>query len=300
MRNLLICLTLISVVSCAPKNTSPTNNVKNSSIINGSNVKENDAINKSIVAVLNTKSQYLCTGSLIAPNIILTAAHCAPDRISNVKIIFGTDIDNIMGSLEPDVKDEHILQAVDFKVSSSWNPKDETREIDTGDIMLIKFKGNVPEGYAPATFLADDSSLKIGTVVTVAGYGVDDVDTSKEVNIKKFPNLEDAIQSGEVTCQDEANGKHAHCFKVQMSGDGILRTTKAPINFIHETEINLNETKSGTCSGDSGGPAYIEKNGDFFLFGVTSRGSGLCNEVGVYTNALFYKDWIAATIKAFN
>jgi secreted trypsin-like serine protease len=91
-----------------------------------------------------------------------------------------------------------------------------------------------------------------------------------------------------------------NCFEIETDGDGILRQTTAPISSLYETEIRLDERKAGTCSGDSGGPAFIKQNGEYYLFGVTSRGSVLCNDVGVYTNALHFRPWIARVIKLFN
>jgi secreted trypsin-like serine protease len=300
MRNLINIASLILLASCTPNSQDSKYHLKNSSIINGVAIKDGEVFGSSVVAVYNIKEESICSGSLITPNIVMTAAHCAPARASNVKIIFASDVDSMMGALEPDVKDAHILQATDFRVGPTWDPNNTTREIDTGDIMLIKFKGELPEGYRPATMLSDSEArqlLKIGTAVTVAGYGVDNVDISKEINTKTFIDLEGAILEGEVTCDDDKNGNHIKCFKLQMSGDGILQMAEAPIGSIHETEINLDERKAGTCSGDSGGPAFIKKDDILYLFGVTSRGSELCNNAGVYTNALFYKTWINDTIK---
>lgn len=300
MNRVVISLALLSLFSCAPKTATQNAEIKKSSIINGFKLKDGDALAMSTVSVYNVKDNYICTGTLIAPNIVLSAAHCAPEKASNSKIIFGTDVDFILNARELDVKQEYMLSVTDFKVSTKWDPNNETIEIDTGDIAVFKFKGNLPAGYKPAVFLKDESLLKIGNMVTVAGYGVDDVDTSKQINPKKYKDLEDAIAMGEVYCEDDLQGRHEKCYKVEMTGDGILRQTEAPIAFIHETEIRLNETKAGTCSGDSGGPAYIKKDGEYFFFGVTSRGSALCDEVGVYTNALYYLPWINETIKTLN
>ena len=297
MRQMFIVIGLLGLVACSQKSNNSEVKIKNSSVINGTEVKSNDLIAKSIVAVYNAKDRYLCTGTLIAPNIVLTAAHCAPEKVTQMKIVFTNDLDDTINSREPDVLQQYVLPATDFKVHPKWDANNETIENNTSDIALVKFKGEAPTGYAPATFIADDSALKIGDVMTVAGYGVDDVDFTKEINPKTFHNLDQAIESGEVICNEEVKGKPADCYKVEMTGDGILRTTEAPISFVLETEIRLNEKKAGTCSGDSGGPLFLKKDNIFYLVGVTSRGSSLCNEVGVYTKALSYKAWIADTSK---
>lgn len=295
MQRVIIVLTLIAISSCAPKSSHKKNIVINTSIINGRDVLEKEAIANSVVGVFNSKKNTICSGTLIAPNIVLTAAHCAPERASNVKIVFSNDIDYIMNTREQDILQEYVLSAVDFRVGPSWDPKNES-EVNTGDIALIKFKGTIPPGFKPAQFLADGSLLKMGAIVTVAGFGVNTVSTTK-VDPKKYQNLEEAIAYGEVVCDDEANGAKINCVEVETNGDGILRTTEAPIKAIDQSEITLDEKKAGTCNGDSGGPAFIRLNGELYLFGVTSRGSALCNEVGVYTNALYFKGWINDTIK---
>jgi hypothetical protein len=295
----LIAFGLITLVSCSPK-TSNDLHIKNSFIINGASVLANDPIATSVVAVYNAKTKYLCTGTLIAPHVVLTAAHCTPERVSQVKIIFSNDIDDVLNSRELDMIAELVLPATDFKVGPTWDPKNEA-ENNTGDIALFKFNGDLPSGYAPATFIADDSVLKRGDMMTMVGFGVDDVDMSKEIDPKKYHNIDEAIATGEVTCNGvDRQGQPIDCYKVKLTGDGILRQTQAPISTIFDTEIRLNESKSGTCSGDSGGPLFLKKDNAYFLVGVTSRGSALCNDVGVYTRALFYKSWISETLKAFN
>ena len=47
------------------------------------------------------------------------------------------------------------------------------------------------------------------------------------------------------------------------------------------------------CSGDSGGPMSCEYNGVWYVAGVTSWGSLMCQGVpGVYTRLTYYDDWI--------
>ncbi len=292
MFRLLFAASLVALVSCTPKRSGLVENSPSASIINGQDVKEGAPITSSVVALLDTKENYLCTGSLIAPNIILTAAHCMPNRASDLKVIFANDVDDVTNSLEPDVRQAHVLSVTDFKANPKYKPNSGI-QVDTGDIALVKFKGQPPEGYKPATFLPDQKVLQRGAMVTVAGYGVNHVETTV-IDPKKYRgNIDDAIDSGEVVCDEPKR----NCMSVEMTGDGILRQGQAPISSVQETEVRLDERKAGTCSGDSGGPAYIETNGQFFLFGITSRGSALCDSTGVYTNALEYKQWIVDTIK---
>lgn len=296
MSRFFIVLVFVSIVACAPKSSKETAKTIHSSIINGTNVKENDVLAKHVVAVYNEKNKSICSGALIGSNLVLTAAHCLSDKASHLKIIFNEDADYIIYAREPDVREEFMLSGIQFKAGPKWNPANEP-EFDTGDIAIVKFKGNIPTRYSPVKLLTDASLLKVGTTVTLAGFGVNIVKTAS-VDPNTFPKLDEAISYGEVVCEEDDSGKKSKCLSVDTEGDGILRTTEAPISEFKETEVVLDETKSGTCSGDSGGPAFIKKNGELLLFGVTSRGGALCNDIGVYTNVLTYQSWISETINS--
>ncbi|MBP9680933.1 MAG: trypsin-like serine protease [Bacteriovorax sp.] len=287
---------LLILVSCTPNFNQRVSIPLNSAIINGQEIRENAPIAVNVVGLYNKKKNTICTGSLIAPNIVLTAAHCAPERLSHLSVVFSTNIDSTINAREQDILQELVLSATDFKVSPNWNPKDEEREQNTGDIALIKFKGDAPENYKLTPLLSEESTLKVGDLVTIAGYGFNTVQTTP-VSENQFPSIEKAYEDGDIFCQEDEKGKPYQCVTVEMSGDSILRKAVAPIDRILETEIILDEHKAGTCNGDSGGPAYILKDNQYYLFGVTSRGSELCNEFGAYTNALKYKNWINETIK---
>jgi secreted trypsin-like serine protease len=51
-----------------------------------------------------------------------------------------------------------------------------------------------------------------------------------------------------------------------------------------------------SCKGDSGGPAYIDVDGEWQLAGATSRGTckarRICGDGGIYTRVHAYVDWI--------
>lgn len=292
MSRSVLVLGLIALVSCTPQSQPGVELKKDAAIMGGSMVAENAAIASGIVGIYDTQDNSICTGSLISENLVLTAAHCATSKPSKLKIVFGVDIDATMSIREPDVQQELTRTVSAIQVHSSYKPEEqEEKETDWGDIAILKFPGKLPAGYKPVALLQDDSLLKKGFVVTLAGYGVSHIDL-EPIDARKVRDIEEAIEYGEVICDDNLK----NCLKVDMSGDGELRQTTAPVSFLTETEVFLDESKGrGTCSGDSGGPAYVQKNGQYFLFGITSRGSQLCDSVGVYTNTVYYNNWIRET-----
>lgn len=146
---------------------------------------------------------------------------------------------------------------------------DRNRKIDTADIALVRIRDTyLPVGYKPAAILEDFTSLKDGGEVVVAGYGL-----NWALGVKK--------------------------------GAGILRTTKLKMSQARhgQTELMLSQSlKKGVCSGDSGGPAYVERNGQLYLAGVASRGdaavmllSPKCDKFSIYSRVDAYTTWIKET-----
>ncbi|MGZ6427588.1 MAG: S1 family peptidase [Bdellovibrio sp.] len=294
MNRLLSLLCILSLVSCGydnkNKNVQPALNTK-LGIMGGTLVQEQEPLNTWIVGIYDQKDRSFCTGSLIANNFVLTAAHCVTAKPSHLKIVFGLDLDAIMTTHEQDIFRTYTRSIVGYKVHPNYRSnKQQEKDTDWGDIAIIKFSGSLPPGYQPVPLLPDDSILKRGLQIAVAGYGVSQVDV-EPVDASKMKDFDEAVAYGEVLCDDDST--RSNCVKVDMSGEGVLQKTKAFVSSVQETEFRLDESKGqGTCSGDSGGPAFVEQNGQAYLVGVTSRGSPLCNDTGVYTNAVYYKDWI--------
>lgn len=77
---------------------------------------------------------------------------------------------------------------------------------------------------------------------------------------------------------------------------GTKHKTMATLDWMGgETEINIGGDGVGSCSGDSGGPAYVRlADGSWRVFGINSRGSG-CGGVGVYGLIHGHVQWIEDT-----
>ncbi len=300
MKKLIVVGLFAFLASCgfSAKDSSENNQV-GSGIVGGSLVDERDPLAAGVVAIIDVKEGAICTGSLIGPNLVLTAAHCAyHTKPSNLRIVFGVYVDMVMNSMEPDIVQEYVRTADRIAVHPGYDPNSQNDNENLHDIAIIRFRGQHPVEYTPVQILPQSSMLRVGDQVIVAGYGVSEV-TTKDVDAKDIPNIDEALAWGEVICKDDV--KKTGCQKVEASGDGELRQANVAVTEIWDSEVVFDQTSGrGSCSGDSGGPAYVEKNGQLYLFGITSRGDVLCNQVGIYTNAAEFSGWIKNSIRDFN
>jgi secreted trypsin-like serine protease len=232
----------------------------NSSIIGGTTVDANDWIAHTVVAFVstNSQSQALCTASLVADDLAITAAHCIVDDPSAPKsiytLIFSTNIKNAQATL---------LRQIDkVEIPSEWNPGAQPDK-NTSDVALVHFTGGLPTGYVYSDLLPFDQTLSAGQSVELAGYGISDATAN--------------------------------------TGAGILRKTTVTVLDPHysPSEISFDQSKGGgACHGDSGGPAYFVIDNHPYLFGITSRGGGNCDQDVVYTEIAAYQAWFTSAVAA--
>ena len=138
-----------------------------------------------------------------------------------------------------------------------------TNSTEMLDFAILFFKEKIPFGFGPAKVLKSEEYLNPGDIVTLAGYGI----------TNSYSN----------------------------TGGGLLRKTNVAIShFENDSEVVLDERfGSGACRGDSGGPAYILRNGEYYFFGVTSRGDLRCSQRGIYTLLSSYSELIFAAKTEF-
>lgn len=267
-------LTSASLWACAPSTDSFKQNsadTTSSAIIGGDEVSDVDYIAKSTVAIYDAYGGQLCSGSLIANNVVLSAAHCIGQIPKYMIIIFDVNAEAILqnaGSLKALLAHPKVRQVEKAVVSATWKTR-QNEDKDTGDVSVLKFTGAAPKGYVPAKMLTDPSALKNGAAVTLAGYGI----------TKGQP----------------------------QTGTAVLRQVQVSIadTSFSKTEIKIDQTSGhGACHGDSGGPAFIRVAGQDLLWGITSRGvddaKNDCTRYSAYTNALVYSQVISKAISQLN
>ncbi len=296
MRLFFYSLSVLFACSCQPKSTEIMTASHSPQIVGGKELKDSDTLSSMIVGVYDVEEQFLCTGTLISENVVVTAAHCVISKPSKMKVIFGLDAYLTLNARELDIQQEFVRRVLDVKVHEHYTGEgtESSQTADQNDIAIVKFAGSLPSGYQVATLLGHNSELAPGVEAVLAGFGVSEVElTPIESGTANRKKIMQGIETGEIVCDNNLQ----NCFQVDMTGDGTLRTAKAKIKLISESEVRLDESHGqGTCSGDSGGPAFVQQGDKYYLWGVTSRGNLLCDFEGVYTNILAHQQWLAKAI----
>ena len=206
---------------------------------------------------------HFCGGTLIAPDVVLSAAHCAGGEY---KVVVGRH------DLRTDVGD-----AVEVEVEMVHPDYDD--DTTDNDFMLLFLKRSTTEDVDLA--IVNPDMISEGQNVTVMGWGDIDPDQDEselanelmEVEVTVISNENcDASESTEPGWEDNYNGQITN-------------------NMICAEHVQMKDA----CQGDSGGPLVIRsESGEDSLVGVVSWGVGCAHDdfPGVYSRVSAQYDWI--------
>jgi secreted trypsin-like serine protease len=212
-------------------------------VVNGSEILDAD-ITKPWVAQIYyaesaadySKPEFICSGSLISNNKVLTAAHCVLDKGFYFVTLGARTINS----------DARLLE-----VESVWrNPRYSERKI-VNDIGVLKLTNPVLN-VSPIPLASNSMTKRIDAAksYTVYGWGLDQ---------NKSPAV--YLKTAKLTNQDKVA-------KSKMIKWGYSTTTMlAAGNYLKNEKIY-----AGVCNGDSGGPLVSRIDGVETLIGVTSWG----------------------------
>ncbi len=223
-------------------------------IVGGSLVTAADPVAKSTVSLLDAGGRAFCTGSLVDSQMVLTASHCLEGYPARRQMFVG------FGLVAGEMDAEHMIGVSSRFQHEEYNTSAMETEIPTeapNDIAVLFLESAAPSDAQAVSMLTTATALRTGETLTLAGFGL----------------------------TRASNGT-----------SGTLRRVDVKLTSLYEASNEIEFGDSGgrsACMGDSGGPAFVKRNGRLALVGVTSRGSSTCDDKGIYTDIRFFEDWIA-------
>jgi secreted trypsin-like serine protease len=215
---------------------------------------------------------FLCSGTVVASNIILTAGHCAENETTGAVETPG-DYQVLTGSqsLSSPGQVSGVTQVIPYPAFD--------QSTLLGDAALLVLA--TPTTAAPGALASDPTDLSLyaaGTATVIIGWGIAD----------SYGDLPSTLQYGVSVVQSAGYcAQQAYELGATMDALDQLCAVDAPSD------------ADGTCNGDSGGPILALVNQTWVEIGLTSFGAANCTtgKPGFFTRTDTIDPWIQGEIQ---
>jgi secreted trypsin-like serine protease len=204
-----------------------------------------------IVMDIDGSPAFRCSGTLIAPKVVLTAGHCTgePGEFSGMRVFTESNVQT--GNNNYPYAGPNTVEA------RAWHSHPQFTEAAfvLHDVGVIELASAVTlpaanYGQLPAANELDALQPRHGTTFTAVGYGLQRITAAFAVSEK-----------------------------IRMSAEPQLIQINTPFTGGFSMLLSNNAATGGTCFGDSGGPNYVASTN--VVAGVTSFGlNGTCGGTG--------------------
>lgn len=233
-------------------------------IVSGQKLGQNNPISSRIVNLYfqSDEGTAICTGSLLPGNVVLTAGHCVPSSPDNIFVIFNNNLNCLTG--------DNVTTFARKVTAIERNPNyfGGTSDRDY-DLSMLHFEGTLPFGYTTFDFPKGDITVESTDKLIMSGYGVTNYNDHDSAGVLRITSL---------------------------SGGRLSHDPMTPKSLI------IDQHDTGVCSGDSGSPLMVYRNGRLSIVGVASTvmnrqgdESHACNDSSSFVDISQHQLWLQTT-----